>query len=490
MRKLYEVFKNASYRQIFYVLFAPYKDQLGREEQKMRDELHAVLGDGKDDLFDDVYYEKYTKDVRAYERQKREYDAAKRSYNLRLELGERAGRQPKEPFPPPLPGDIIEAFYRLMNLETKTSGSEIHKAAMAAHVWRLVHVSKGRKDDFYNDMSLPLPITLNDRHEAEWRYGDNNRIDPDFNGDALPVAFITQANTSLGLKMRLEPSAIPKPASVIPFADADAEPVDPDDEGARQDMEQKEQKSRCVGRFVDGKYPDPDATDPNRGNRPFESHDPVQANRRQYACPPVAAGASPYSTRLVQKPGSAARCKPPLGADFTRAFDATRAAGGEEIVQVRVDPDADDWLPAVVVKAPLPNRDDRVRADWKKGVTNDPWFVVDVLPPAGGVGPRQRMRVMRNRVRLSPNAQTAATRERDDLRDRAMTVTANERAKRVGEKAQQRGLELQQRVQLSAPDQVANGRTSRRGWGLTGVSLRGYCKLCWTQFGATLGAMQ
>eukprot|EP00899_Mesostigma_viride_P009784 jgi/Mesvir1/18807/Mv01313-RA.1 len=143
------------------------------------------------------------------------------------------------------------------------------------------------------------------------------------------------------------------------------------------------QKGRCVSQFVDGKFADPDVTRAPKESAPLAIHDLTGVRERTH-----------------------------------------------------VDKEADVWQEARVIKAPRPNADDRVRVEWKKGVTNDPWFVVE-LDQDVVVGPRRRMRVMRNRVRPSQEYQDEVIGERDRLKTEAEQAREAARGDRESERRQQ-----------------------------------------------------
>eukprot|EP00899_Mesostigma_viride_P029794 jgi/Mesvir1/99/Mv02490-RA.1 len=191
------------------------------------------------------------------------------------------------------------------------------------------------------------------------------------------------------------------------------------------------QKGRCVSQFVDGKFADPDVTRAPKESAPLAIHDLTGVRERTHVCPGSAEGDAQFRTRITRKGAGAPRCDPPGVADFAHMF-----AAGDDRVMVQVDKEADVWQEARVIKAPRPNADDRVRVEWKKGVTNDPWFVVE-LDQDVVVGPRRRMRVMRNRVRPSQEYQDEVIGERDRLKTEAEQAREAARGDRESERRQQ-----------------------------------------------------
>eukprot|EP00899_Mesostigma_viride_P012354 jgi/Mesvir1/21119/Mv06760-RA.1 len=168
-----------------------------------------------------------------------------------------------------------------------------------------------------------------------------------------------------------------------------------------------------------------------QGERAARDPRPHGGARAHARLPGVGGGDAQFRTRITRKGAGAPRCDPPGVADFAHMF-----AAGDDRVMVQVDKEADVWQEARVIKAPRPNADDRVRVEWKKGVTNDPWFVVE-LDQDVVVGPRRRMRVMRNRVRPSQEYQDEVIGERDRLKTEAEQAREAARGDRESERRQQ-----------------------------------------------------
>eukprot|EP00899_Mesostigma_viride_P013788 jgi/Mesvir1/2240/Mv01136-RA.1 len=160
MHKLHEVFRHATFEQIYHALFAV-RDKQTAAERGQNNLLHMSLHASASPLYDEDYVDRYT-----------QHNGTANPTMVQV----RAATQL-----------LMMKYYALMNLSSNKHGTNLplHPLEMAAHVWKLVHRFHGKKDDFYDHLNDPLapPFTFLDR-------GGQVVVDEFFRGDDFPADFV------------------------------------------------------------------------------------------------------------------------------------------------------------------------------------------------------------------------------------------------------------------------------------------------------------